>query len=38
VRAVVSPGRPLDAATASLDDLESGQALRTLLIPDPHGH
>jgi len=31
---MVSARRPLEAAQASLDDLEAGQALRTLLIPD----
>ncbi len=30
---LVSSRRPLDAAPAALDDLEAGQALRTLLIP-----
>jgi S-(hydroxymethyl)glutathione dehydrogenase / alcohol dehydrogenase len=30
---LVSSRRPLDDADAALDDLESGQALRTLLIP-----
>jgi S-(hydroxymethyl)glutathione dehydrogenase/alcohol dehydrogenase len=30
---MVSARRPLEAAAASLDDLEAGLALRTLLIP-----
>lgn len=30
---LVSSRRPLEAAAASLDDLEAGRALRTLLIP-----
>jgi S-(hydroxymethyl)glutathione dehydrogenase/alcohol dehydrogenase len=30
---LVSSRRPLEAASASLDDLEAGLALRTLLIP-----
>ena len=30
---MVSARRPLEAAPASLDDLEAGHALRTLLIP-----
>ena len=30
---MVSARRPLGAAPASLDDLEAGRALRTLLIP-----
>jgi Zn-dependent alcohol dehydrogenase len=30
---LVSSRRPLDTASASLDDLQAGLALRTLLIP-----
>jgi S-(hydroxymethyl)glutathione dehydrogenase/alcohol dehydrogenase len=30
---MVSARRPLEAAATSLDDLEAGLALRTLLIP-----
>jgi S-(hydroxymethyl)glutathione dehydrogenase/alcohol dehydrogenase len=34
---MVSSRRPLEAASASLDDLDAGLALRTLLIPGPAG-
>ena len=34
LESLVSARRPLSEAVAALDELESGAALRTLLIPD----